>query len=372
VAIGLAVAGVAWLVVWVTGSPPQKSAAAGGPQSVLFITQAGIFGSASPDGAGSKELTHLGAHAISGIANANPSVDGRYVVAADGSVISVGGGRIAAVSSRLDMATLPNDQLAYINPFTGGDGDVVLLAGGGPGYATADARVSLVDWRTGGQVANLGTADEDAGAAGDPAAAGAFVSVAASPAAGEGDARVELRDVGRKPVVLATAASLDRLLGQPSSAYYVLSPYPDPAGDRIAITVNSTQPGGLQRSVGVVVVTRSGRVLESLGSSASPQNGYGVNWSPDGTALLYLSQGPAGQQLEVWSPGSGVPHARTLPVLGNTADYCIWSPDGSRILCADTDLQTRSVGWLSGPLRGGSLVAGPGPGYPIEFLVTSR
>ncbi len=373
VAVVAALGGLGWLLFWLPGgsSHPEKTVGATGvtgaaPGRVLFMSSSGIYGLASPDGTGVRELVGLGTHSVSGGAYAFPSFDGRYAVATDGTVIAVDGTTPSLQSANLDVAT-GAQQLDYDNPFTDDDQDVVIFHGGPSGYASTNASVVLVRWRSGAQVGSLGAADQYAGGAGDPQAPGAFLSVALpATSEGEGDEQVELRDVGKQPVVLATAAVVDRALGQPTSRYFVLSPYPDPAGDKVAITVNTIQPGS-GPSVGVIVVDRSGHVLGSLSGLAAPQGGYAVTWSPDGRSLLYVATGNGGQEVGEWMPGSS-PLFRALPDASKTAGVCIWSADASQILCEATDLQTQTTSWVSGAARGGPLGVNPGPGSPVEFL----
>ncbi len=366
-------AALAWLLASLGGGAPAKAAIVGGPSGrVLFMSSAGVFGLVSPDGGGAQQLTALGSHAISGGTNSTPSLDGKQVVAGDGTVLSVSGQTVTAAPSHENLAARPQTQLAYLNPFTDGDQDLVILTGGEAGYPISDAAVGLVRWQSGAQVASLGTADQSAGVAGDPQLPGVFVTVALpASSAGEGDTRVELRDVGRPPVVLATAASVDRALGQPANLYFVLSPYPDPAGDKIAITVNSGLAGP-QPAAGVIVVNRTGRLLATLTTSGRPQSGYGVQWSPDGNTLLYVTQGSTGQEVAEWTPGSGAPFARPLPDVGDTAGDCVWSSNGAEVLCAAANLQTRALSWVTGPARGGPFAVHSAPGMPIEYLVNGR
>lgn len=369
-----AMAAIVWLVVsLVSGAPSGKVSVANGQAGgVLFMSSAGGFGLASPDGDGTQTLPALGTHAISGGTNATPSLDGSRVVAGDGTVLDVSGRTVARLPSQASLATQQQEQLAYLNPFTDGDRDLVILTGGEAGYPVSDASVSLVRWQSGARVASLGTADQNAGAAGDPQSPGVFVAVSLPASSeGEGDSRVELRDVARPPVVLATAASVDRALGQPAKSYFVLSPYPDPAGDKIAIAVNTSQLRP-QPSVGVIVVSRAGHLLATLDSPGRPQGNYGLRWSPNGETLLYVTQDSAGQAMAEWTPGSGSLSSRRLPDPGDTAGTCVWSPDGADVLCGTVNLQSRALSWVSGSAQGGPLAAHSAPGTPIEFLMTGR
>jgi hypothetical protein len=297
------------------------------------------------------------------------SPDGRYAIAGDGTIVTLTGGEPSRALSELDLATSPQYQLAYVDPFTGDDADIVVLSGGAPGYATAHAAVTLLDWRTGRQVASLGEVDGNAGTSGDPAATGVFGSVAApvQVSGGEGDSRVELRDVGRPPVVIATSASVDRALGLPASRYSTLSPFPDPAGDKVAITVDTVQSG--ETSPGIVVVNRGGQILAST-TAARPADGYSVQWSPDGSSLVYMTAADAGEAVAEWSPGPGSlpPVTRPVPDSGDVAGRCLWSTDGTELLCVMADVASQHLTWLSTSSTGGPFALQPGPGNPITFL----
>jgi WD40 repeat protein len=373
VAAAAGLAAVVLLVLWLTGGSRSATGAAPGVGGkVLFLSTSGSLGVASPDGSGVRNLAGLGSHALNGGAQAIPSLDGSYVVTADGAVFYVAGGTVSPRRSSLDLAAEQQFQLSYDNPFTDADEDLVLLAGGPGTYGSTDAGVSLFNWRTGTPAGNLGNGDQIAGPAGDPQGSGAIVPVAApAGSAGEADSRVELRDLGRPAVVLVTAGSVDRALGRSPDLAVVLSPFPDPAGDKIAIIASAAQPG-LHPSAGVVVVDRSGHLLSSLTGTAPPESGYGVEWSPDGKSLLYVALGTSGQEAVVWNSGSGTPLTRPLPNPGDNAAYCIWSPDGTEVLCATVDLQSRAVTWVTGSSGAGPLLPHPGPGVPVEFVGTRR
>src|SRR5262249_61199146 len=70
--------------------------------------------------------------------------------------------------------------------------------------------------------------------AGDPQARGVFVSVPAPPrpsaatARASPDSGIALRDAGRRPVLLASAAHLNRDLGEPAHGPASLPTYPPP------------------------------------------------------------------------------------------------------------------------------------------------
>ena len=119
--------------------------------------------------------------------------------------------------------------------------------------------ISVVPLAT-GRAVSLGAGDQ---VAGDPQAPGAFVSVAApaAPSAsiqGGADAQIVLRDAGRPPVLLATAAALNSDLGYARSLPASLDPVPSPSGSEVAVAV---RPEGASVT-GIVILNRTGQSAE--------------------------------------------------------------------------------------------------------------
>jgi len=174
------------------------------------------------------------------------------------------------------------------------------------------------------------------------------------------DSRIELRAAGRPAVVLATAGGLDRDLGYPRSLSAALIPYPSPSGTEIAVTVLPAA-GGL---AGIVILSRSGRVLGTAAGSLGPPA-----WSPSGTSLAYAATGSGGSALRIWKAGGrAVTLTLPLPPTGGSFSRYIWSPDGMSVLCAPS-FEADSGDWEVASAAGGSRpLAVRGPGLPVAWL----
>lgn len=158
-----------------------------------------------------------------------PSLEqaGQFVTPAlDNHYLSLGDGEVAAATGRLP-AMIHTKIYPFANgmqaangaPFADHDRELLALTPNnyGPYTDNQASEISLASGRS----TSFGTADDIAG---DPRARGMSVSVGtkvslADQAKNENfpGARVELRDAGRPTVLLATAAMLNRDLGQPAS-----------------------------------------------------------------------------------------------------------------------------------------------------------
>jgi hypothetical protein len=297
------------------------------------------------------------------------SVDGRYLVAANGTVIAINGRGLAIVSNHAELTT--DAQPAFPDSLADHDQALVLDHQGRSGAsASTNGQVAVVSLATGNAV-SLGVADS---VAGDPQQVGVFVSVAsgqAPPAPGPypnppvpPDGRVELRDVGRPTVVLASAATLNRALGNQVGEPVTLAPYPSPTGDRVAISVMSAS--GADSSEGVVIVDRFGRLESIVPSALGPGAGEEPTWSPSGDALAYVTAATVSSGLAVWRPGQQ-PTIRADPTAGDHPVRCVWSPNGASILC-ETLLADGTLDWDVTGARGGSIAAYGAPGPALAWL----
>ncbi len=357
---------------WPFSPGPAQSSPAGARSSlpaavdrgrIVVLEPAGYLALSDPDGSHVTRMSVLG--------NVGQSV----TAAPDGGYLSLGNGQLAVIRNGVTLAAYPSKvplssvyAAAAPDSFADHDRDVVMVGNYGGGNSgssySAENPVAVFSLDTGSS-RSLGIADA---VAGDPMAAGAFVSVAAPPGASatgtqvSPDSRVELRNAGQPALVLATAGSLNRDLGQGRNDPVQLIPYPDPSGDKIAVVVVSasdSQVGG-----GIVVLNRAGRVLATV---ATPFGVPGIPaWSPSGASLAYGSTGSTGNALFIWTVGRpGAP--RAIPSGDSTYVRCVWSPDGRSILCAAT-AETGAQGWAVGTTSSGAMTMVGGSGQPVAWL----
>jgi hypothetical protein len=294
-----------------------------------------------------------------------PALDNRYLSLGDGEVAAATG-RLPAVIHTKIYPFANGMQAANGAPFADHDQELLALTPNNYGPYT-DNQASEISLAT-GRSTSFGTADTIAG---DPQARGMFVSVGARvPLADQTrnqnlpDARVELRDARRPTVLLATAGMLNRDLGQPAGLRVSLYPEPNPAGSAVAVEVAPVSGG---RGAGIVVLSRTGRVLGVVPASKGTDSG--LSWSPSGGSLAFPASGGHGAALSIWSPGGQI---RSLPFPGGAGyDLCLWSPDGKWILCAapaDQKPTTVFSRWVIGKAAGGPMTKVTGPGTPVTWL----
>lgn len=292
------------------------------------------------------------------------ALDHRFVTTLQGDLLAVNN------AGGLDQTDVPRITRAALlggpDTFVAGDTAVIVVASSGEQLHTGAISALLLQGR---RSVALGIADE---AAGDPQALGAFVSVALPGASSEvpvggylglPDSRVELRDAGQPAWVLATAAQLNATLGQPKAQPVHLSVFPNPAGTAVAVMLDP--PLGADRNVSVVVLDRAGRVIGRVPAAVGPVQYSWLSWSPDGRSLAYQTGAPSGTSLAVWREG-GQTLVRTAPDNRAAFGYCLWSPDGSAILCPTS--QSAHNDWDQGAAAGGDLFAVRAPGTPILWL----
>ena len=336
-----------------TGPPSRLAGLAGrivavAPDQYLVVS--------NPDGSKPVEVKALG-----NVGDAvYPALDSRYLSLGNGQVVATSPTRVPALASTR-VGLFPGDQNSgFIEPFADHDREMVVLLA--PSFSTAtDFVVSEVSLATGRSVP-LGIAHQ---VAGDPRGRGVFVSVAAPVAPTTSvtdvapDSRVELREAGRPRQVLATAATINRALGQGPRLPVELTPYPNPSGTEVAVTV---QPQSGSSTSGVVVLNRAGRVLGTVATPKGPIGSDAVSWSPAGTSLAFTSAAD-GSALSIWSSGQ----LRTQPFPASaTANYCLWSRDGKSLLC--TSGQHNGQRWLFASPSGGAMARVTGSGLPIAWL----
>jgi WD40-like Beta Propeller Repeat len=347
----------------------QKAAPAALPAAldrgrILAQTSAGDLLLTDPAGAHVQKLSAIGPVGQGAAA----SLDGRYLSEGNGQILIVKrAATLAAYPAKIPISSVATP--AWPEPFADHDRDLIILPDGyapQQGYS-AQNPVTVVSIAT-GTSQSLGIADAIAA---DPAAAGAIVTVGAPPPASSSvdllspDSRVELRDAGRPPVVLATARELSRDLNMGRNTPVALEPFPDPAGDKIAVEVYPLAG----TSAGIVVLTRTGRVL---GAVATP---FGVQgnpaWSPSGTSLAYPSTGNDGPGLFIWTGGDQAVE-RPAPLSAASGGFfgtCIWSPDGKSLLC-ETGVPGQQQWLVMGAAGGVVALSTRAPGVPLLWMAS--
>jgi hypothetical protein len=304
------------------------------------------------------------------------AADGRYLATGTGQEYALRGRTLAPTGRDIPFNGPPGSWRAV--DFTDHDMGLVATDSSSSGFGGVEA-VTFAGHRT----SDLGPAES---VVGDPDALGVF-AVFADPGTGPGseganplaDTRIERRDAGAAPVVLAGADQLAEDLGEkPGTA--ILSVLPDPQGDRIAVLV---VPAGAQpQRAGIVVLSRNGRLLGV--TRLTDQGGGPPAWSPNGRSLVYDASTPAHAAVAVWRMGRK-PSVRNLPPPKPTAaaavppapatftglGRCLWAVAGTGFLCSDSQIGETSTVWLIGRTGGGSLVRVVGPSVPLAWLPVS-
>lgn len=303
------------------GSPAQPALPAPPPLGGLVLARSpdGLPFVARPDGRDRRALP---------VGPLRPG-DTSLLVAGDGLVVAA---RPAGGSPYIDVRRLAlpgGTTLAGAEPLSDRGRAVVVRAG-----PAADGKVSARPL-SGGPAVSLGGSADDV--AGDPSSLGAFVAVtsgrpgaAAEPwqSAGPPDSRVELRRSSGPAELLATAAQLNRDCGQPADQPAHLTVFPSPDGQKVAVMLNPISGGGSDSPM--VILSRHGRVLASVGAGSGPIGYSTAYWSPDGASLAYASFGTGGTDLAVLT-GTDLATQGFQP--DTTVAGCTWSPDGAWILC---------------------------------------
>src|SRR5262249_37239427 len=160
------------------------------------------------------------------------------------------GRKLAAYPAKVPLSS--NTTVAWPQPFADHERALVMLLDYGAPQGSSNP-IAVVSVATGRQV-SLGAGRQ---VAGDPQARGVFVSLppgpSAAPARASPDSGIALRDAGRRPVLLASAADLNRDLGEPANVPVSLAAYPAPSGTRLAVVV---QPTARDTATGIVVLSR--------------------------------------------------------------------------------------------------------------------
>jgi WD40-like Beta Propeller Repeat len=347
------------------GAAGHSAALAGLAGRIVVVTAAGGLALSDPDGGHvTRAMANVGAMVAAAPGNRSLSLfNGQVIVVKRGPALALGHSSVPLSSETTT---------AWPDPFADHERALVMLQDFGVQSQSSGNPISAVSLAT-GQAVSLGAGDL---VAGDPQAPGAFVSVAAppspttvtAPGSANSDSEIVLRDAGRPPVLLATAAALNSDLGYAPSLPASLDPVPSPSGSEVAVAV---RPQGASVT-GIVVLSRAGhmlgRALTPVGTQSIPA------WSPSGRSLAYLAgvDGGGGPELRIWTIGRSavvtVPPPSGLAGVSRGYGTCIWSPDGTSILCGAGAGGSGSGGWAIAKAAGGRMTAVPGPGVPVAWL----
>lgn len=344
-----------------TGSLPPGVPSTG---RVLVLTPTNQLAIARPDGSHASVLANIGAF---GQGLPSVSTDRRFLAGSDDRIISLAPAEPAVLPTQLQLGS--THILSPIDPFADHDLAVIDVGTGQFGSATASSDVNAVTLAN-GTVTRLGIASR---AAGDPQRLGAFAVVPGSEVGSSGgdqveppDASVELRDAGSAPVPLISAAAASAAVGLDPSMPVLLSPWPDPQGDKVAITV---APSSGLPVEGVVVVDRAGTLEGEILASVGPSSGARVTWSPDGSSIAYVAAGASGFEIATWTLGGAV-SVRNIPVGDPGAALCIWSPDGTALLCPAAAATEFPTDWYLADSSSGPIAEVRASGFPLAWLTT--
>jgi hypothetical protein len=325
---------------------------------IVVVTSAGGLALSDPDGGHvTRAMANVGAMVAAAPDNRALSLpNGQVIVVKRGPALALGHSSVPLSSETTT---------AWPDPFADDERALVMLADFGDQAQSSSNPLSVVSLAT-GRAVSLGAGDQ---VAGDPQAPGAFVSVAApaAPSAsiqGGADAQIVLRDAGRPPVLLATAAALNSDLGYARSLPASLDPVPSPSGGEVAVAV---RPEGASVT-GIVILNRTGQML---GRALTPSGAQSIPaWSPSGRSLAYVVgvDGGGAPELRIWTIGrpavTSVLPASNLSAAGTGYGECVWSPDGMSILCGGA----AGGGWAIAKAAGGRMAAVHGPGFPVAWL----
>ena len=368
--VTLAVVAVAALVsvftLLIVGSgsrshPPLVTSDVVATGAVVYESPTGAVVESKPDGSDPSPRPSLGD--LHRYPYASRSPDGRFLIAGSGTVMSIHGTNLAIVRTKLRLGQA--FQIGFPDAFSDHDQAVVVQQAVTPGSSSSSSPSWTVPLATGVPV-SLGRAD---GVAGDPQQLGAFVSVAQPGTKENGsdtnpppDVEVQLRDVGKPVVTLATAAALNADLHESVSTPVSLFPYPSPDGDEVVVAVVAVNNSG---TAGLVVLDRTGQPVDETVANVGANQGIEPTWSPNGASLTYVDSGDSGLDLNFWTP-TGSASSRLIPFSLQFAGSCLWSPDGEWVLCEAGTGQGEL--WTLAQVNGPAFASFPAPGELLAWI----
>ena len=390
VALTAAAVATVLLVLPNSGPPNRPAAAKFSDRSGLVVFKdqgSGQLGTAAPDGSGAALLN--GAGTLAGEDTPVESPDARSLVTLEGQIVTV------SQTGSLTVGYLPS---VPPNQVFNGPWAAVSFANGGRELAEAlcdgtdpwQALLVPVASASGVLLGHVDANYDSASVAGDPRSAGAF-TIPARPGGSDcsggapprdGDPGVVFDRQGRPPRMIITAAAVSHALGSPTGTPVLLSVFPSPDGNLLAITASTftvnphpgpTTPEVQPNNIGMVVTTRTGTIV----AATSRYDGYLVSWSPDSReiAMAMMPRNAAPAKVVVWTPGGAT---RTIALPGHhgeSATVLLWSPDGQQLIYAAqsnaptlTTSQAFKRGWTVIDLRTGQVHEVKAAGQPAAWL----
>lgn len=295
------------------------------------------------------------------------SSDGKLLLDAEGKVVVVTTGYQSSEENPPSAALSRDTVPAPSAPFGDHDQTVLLLTRRTVRAPASSAILNLAD----GDLSDIGVIDSGGA---DPETTGAFVSVPARANQSDlaypagPDVRLELRIPGQPAVTVATAAQLNEEVGSYPATPILLSVYPDPTGNVLAVTLDPLHP--MQGNVPLLLLTRTGNPITAFAGGVGPTYESQPVWSPDGRQLAYPTHTPTGTSLDIVTL-SGT--TRELPALtpSSTFGRCVWSPDSADVVC-QTQIPAPTYQWQYATPTTSRLLSVRSSGTPLAWIGTSE
>ena len=117
----------------------------------------------------------------------------------------------------------------------------------------------------------------------------------------------------------------------------------------------------------MVLLSRVGRLLGFAALALRPEHAVPVlAWAPSGLSMAFAEGGRDGAELGIWAIGSK-PVSVAFPDVSGSYGRCMWSPDGSSILCPDGF--SRPAAWAIASATGERMVQVSAPaGVSVAWL----
>ena len=350
---------------------------------VVFEQAGGLLGTADPDGGHPLILKGLGP--LQGNDLPVASAGSHFLVSQEGQLVTMGArGPVSVTDLPGGEAEQPSADPWSDVSFADGD-RYVAATECDFAVSTGAIGVAYLLPTASGKQARLKAATASAG---DPASAGALLSVPAggAPPSCDGqpppDQAIDLGVVDQATRTVITSAVLLHALGWPASTPVWLSASPDPDGSALVVSV--TQATAVPASPGAAgtlpaqsaqfLVSRAGRIITQL---RSPAGAYLLAWSPDGKQIAACSAS-AGQQTTVSVLAASGGAVRTIGLPGHHDQACgqlLWSPDDSQLMYSGvrnfkglTEADRVQHGWTVIDLRTGAAHDVTASGQPVAWL----